>query len=306
MQLPDKYLGFLLIQALCLSEQDIKSLLNYTRGSILTKDIKDYVRKHETKLQVSQVGLEKKTTMSTTGSKASGTYLLNDEESDLEDDEIHALESALRELHDGESQGDLLSGPQEEDGPILEEHEAAEVLSTMLSNQRSFAQSQKAKKAKELGRGYHQNQKGRGKSFSTTTSGRQPFLSGQYRMTIEEVKKVTKCGHCHKVGHWHRECPELNRQGAEKEQHLLEYEEATFCSLLETDPEHFHAEEELTGNQPVEAGSAADANRASSFSVSSSQSQVTDFESAKPMSPYNDRVADGWEVFLEEMESGNR
>ena len=56
MQLPDKYLGFLLIQALCLSEQDIKSLLNYTRGSILTKDIKDYVRKHETKLQVSQVG----------------------------------------------------------------------------------------------------------------------------------------------------------------------------------------------------------------------------------------------------------
>jgi hypothetical protein len=66
-----------------LSEQDIKSLLNYTRGSILTKDIKDYVRKHETKLQVSQVGLEKKTTTSTTGSKASGTYLLKDEESDL-------------------------------------------------------------------------------------------------------------------------------------------------------------------------------------------------------------------------------
>eukprot|EP00435_Cladocopium_sp_Y103_P038110 s2710_g10.t1 len=255
-QLPDKYTGFLLIQALCLSEQEIKAMLNYTRGSILPKDIKDYVRKHETKLQVSQVGVEKKPTTNTTGTKASGHYLLNDEETDVDDEEIHALESALRDLHDGESPGDP-SGPQEGEGPILEEYEAAEVLSTMLSKRRSFAQSQKAKKAKELGRGYHQPPKGRGKSFSTTTSGRQPFRSGQYRMTIEEVKKVTKCGHCHKVGHWHRECPELHRGGTEKGQHLLESEEATFCGLLEVgdpaqspeNPSLTPDEDELTGNQ---------------------------------------------------------
>ena len=51
-------------------------------------------------------------------------------------------------------------------------------------------------------------------------------------MTIEEVKKVTRCGNCHKVGHWHRECPEPPR---EREQNLLETEEAVFCGLLEAD-----------------------------------------------------------------------
>ena len=70
-------------------------------------------------------------------------------------------------------------------------------------------------------------------------------------MTIKEVKKVTKCGHCHKVGHWHRECPELQRVGgAKKEQYLLEFEEATFCGLLEIpeeEPGHPSAEEELNG-----------------------------------------------------------
>ena len=146
----------------------------------MTKDIKDYVRKHEAKLQVSQVGLEKKTSTGMTGGKMSGNYFLNNEESEVEDKEIHALESALRDLQDNESQGDL-SGLEDDDGPILEEHEAAEVLSTMLSKKRSFVQNQKAKKAKELGRGYHQPPKDRGKSFSTMTSGRQPFRSGQYR-----------------------------------------------------------------------------------------------------------------------------
>ena len=86
-----------MIQALGMLEQDIKSMLNYTRGSILTKDIKDYGRKHETKLQVSQVGLGKKTSAGTTDGKASGNYFLNDEESDVEDEEIHG------DLQDNES-----------------------------------------------------------------------------------------------------------------------------------------------------------------------------------------------------------
>lgn len=53
--LPEKYVGFLLINALQLSEHDIKSLLNYSRGSILPGDIREWIRKHETKLQLSQV-----------------------------------------------------------------------------------------------------------------------------------------------------------------------------------------------------------------------------------------------------------
>ena len=90
-QLPDRYTGFLLIQAPCLSQEEITPLLNYTRGSILPQDIKDWVRKHETKLQVSQAGIEKKQP-SSSSTKGGNTYRLNEEETDNEDEEIHALE----------------------------------------------------------------------------------------------------------------------------------------------------------------------------------------------------------------------
>ena len=63
-------------------------------------------------------------------------------------------ESAIREQHDGDQPGDP-SGLQEDDGQVIEEYEVAEILSTMLSRKRNFVQSQQAKKAKELGRGYH-------------------------------------------------------------------------------------------------------------------------------------------------------
>ena len=49
-QLPDKYLGFLLINALALPDQDTKALMAFSRGSILVKDVKEWCRKHEMKL----------------------------------------------------------------------------------------------------------------------------------------------------------------------------------------------------------------------------------------------------------------
>ena len=231
--LPDKYKGFLLVNALTLSETEIKAMLNYTRGSILPVDIKDWIRKHETKLQVSQVGLDSKKTG--TSSRTSTNYFIAEEETDDEDDEVHSLEAALQELHDGEYPGDP-SNVAEDEVQVLEEQEAAEILNTILTKKRSFMQTQKAKKMKELGRGYKPgsfNAKGKGKNtYSSTSTGKMPFRAGQYKMTIEEIKKVTRCGNCHKVGHWHRECPEPPR---EREQHLLETEEAVFCGLLEAD-----------------------------------------------------------------------
>ena len=112
-------------------------------------------------------------------------------------------------------------------------------------------------------------------------------------MTIEEVKKVTKCGHCHKVGRWHREeCPELQRGGgAEKEQHLLEFEEATFCGLLEIpeeEPDHLRAEEELTGGKPSVGSQCSGANTAPDREAVGGSRQATDFEPAMSLSPYND------------------
>ena len=50
--LPSKYEGFLLINGLGLNESEIKHCLNYTRGSTEPKDVRGWIRKHETKLQV--------------------------------------------------------------------------------------------------------------------------------------------------------------------------------------------------------------------------------------------------------------
>ena len=64
-------------------------------------------------------------------------------------------------------------------------------------------------------------------------------------MTIEQLKKVTRCGICHKVGHWHRECPERSNN-APKETHHLETEEAIFCGHLEQSIPEDPAEPDVT------------------------------------------------------------
>ena len=232
--LPTKFVGFLMINALALSETDIKNLLNYTRGSIEPADIREWVRKHETKLQVSQVG----TDLRKDKSKPNSNYLI-EETYDPEEDEINLMEDAIRELR-----GDVEPDPADDDGPedevhTLNEQEAAEILATMVQRKRTFLQSIKEKKSRELGRGY----KGGKGSGSSGSAGRPPAgfpRPGKYNlkgnMTIEEVKKVTRCGNCKRVGHWWKECP--FKDGGEKEAHVLtqesakETEEAYFCGYM--------------------------------------------------------------------------
>ena len=186
--LPDKYTAFLLVNALNITENEIKAMMNYTRGSILPADIKDWIRKHETKLQVAQVGLDSK--KATTGSKSSSNYFIAEDETEDEDEEIHSLEAALQELQGGEYPGDHHI-PVEDEVQVLEEQEAAEILNTILTKKRSFIQTQKAKKGKELGRGYRMNQspsKGKGKNtYTSTSTGKMPFKTGQWQLSQDRT-----------------------------------------------------------------------------------------------------------------------
>ena len=74
----------------------------------------------------------------------------DDEEAlDESDTEINELENYLAELHDGDHGG----GPTEEE--VISEHEAAEILATVIDKKKkSFTQTVKAKKYQELSRGY--------------------------------------------------------------------------------------------------------------------------------------------------------
>ena len=239
--LPDPFVGFLMINALQIPEADIKNLLNYTRGSISPKDVREWVRKHETKLQVSQVGIDPKKVIKTNAT------LYAEEPIDPDEEELHNIEEALRDLQ-GDDGTTSVGDSVEDEAYVLEEHEAAEVLSMMVQKKKTFMQNLQNKKSRELGRGY------RGKPFgassssnSTLTRSTTSLKPGRYhahidgQLTIEELKKITRCGNCKQVGHWWKECPKKK----EKEAHLVtldnppevESEEATFCGLVEIEPQ---------------------------------------------------------------------
>ena len=254
-ELPDKYKGFLMINSLGLDDQEIRSMLNFTRGSIATKDVKDWIRKNATKLLIREVGVDSKT------KKTSSVHYIDqkdDEENNYEseDDTEEILQTALEELQPGGEHGD--PGFPGEGDDVYEEHEMAEILSTMIQQQqkkRTFTQSMRLKKQKELGRGFS---KGYGKGFKGKKSG---------KPTLDALKRVTRCGNCQKIGNWHRECPEPDRRGGkgngaygQKEAMLVEldrdHEEAFFCGFLQpeievAEPERILADENLDG-QPIQ------------------------------------------------------
>ena len=239
--LPDRYLGFLLINALALTDQDIKNLLNFTKGSILPNEIKIWARKSEMKLQASQIGLDKDKKSGGASSKVAATHYIEDAE-DI-DDELYLVEEALNELQGEENFHHEETALEEDD--VLEEHEAAEILNTMLQGQkfqkRTFTQSLKTKKAKELARGFG-NWKDRKPGYAGAQGGQARggnqlqvtgrLRGGNYRMSLDEVKALTRCTKCQQIGHWHKD-PECPKNKPVKETHFLESEEAIFCGLLE-------------------------------------------------------------------------
>ena len=233
-ELPDPYKGFLLINALNLSEQDIKNLMNFTRGSISMKDVKEWVRKHETKLMAKEVGIENVKTRGKANTSSSSTasvhHITADEQGEYED-ENELYEAVLEEL-DGEDEGARPEGdPDGEDEEALDEHEVREVLNTLVQK-RTFSQSMKLKKAKELARGYG-GWKGSGEDKGKPGKGK----------LIDQPKQNSRCAICKRVGHWHRECPDGKGRGKSntKENYYMEKiheaqsEEACFCGYLEED-----------------------------------------------------------------------
>ena len=249
--LPSVYRGFLLINALGLTENDTKALLNYTHGSIEPNEIRTWLRKHETKLQASQLGAEAqgpKAKTSAAATSSSQAHLVEEAtggKNEAEDGEIEELETLLADLAaSGEEEFDDEIGP-------LEEAETAEILSVMLKERKkkTFVQSNQIKKERELSRGY-------GARSSTGHAG--PMKPGVYKLSISELKKRTRCRGCGKLGHWRRECPEAAH--GEKAAHFLEIEledeaDALFCHHLELEDRTSDVEPGNFESEPKRYGS---------------------------------------------------
>ena len=233
--LPPEYLGFLLINALQLNQTDIKLLMNYNQGKLTPKVVKEWTRVNESDLAW------RNTETGTIPKKANAILHLDDDTEDPEDhnedageagEDLEILLNAMEQLEGNEA------GPEPE-LEAFDEDEVKEVLATMVrergkgSGKRNFKAVADAKKAKGLARGYgvHRDPHGR---FGPRgdTDGIRPGNS--YKVSIELLKKRTRCKRCHKLGHWHRECPEKDKPPV-REAHYIEEEneEALFMHYMD-------------------------------------------------------------------------
>jgi hypothetical protein len=220
--LPEEYQGFLLINGLQLTENEARAMLNFTHGCIRPTSVKEWLRKNETKLSAAELGADRK--------KANGVLLtealdeLEDPQQYEVDEEINELEAYLMDYQKSQE-----NDPEE----ILEENEAAEILATVLQQKRSYKQALKLRKEKELSRGYGKGYNG---SFSGGKGRGKPSGSNRYNVSIEEVRKRTRCWNCNQTGHRAAECAQPSkRDNAEGNKvnaaHHLEKFEDTNASL---------------------------------------------------------------------------
>ncbi|CAL1160076.1 unnamed protein product [Cladocopium goreaui] len=202
-RLPQDFLGFLMVNALQLDSERTKLLLNYTKGSLKVSDVKEWLRIHETDLDLSTLGNDKKKSAAyfLDQENAKEIQLMDIPESD-EDMETESSELLLTALADLEDSDNLA----ESNAVTLSEAETKEILLTMVKDHkaksRSYAGAMKAKKNRDLARGFG--------------AGRDGILRpGTYEVSISELKKRTKCNACGQTGHWARECPSKGKKPSE-------------------------------------------------------------------------------------------
>ena len=281
--LPSEYLGFLLTMALQLNQEEVKLLMNFTQGKLSQKDVKEWVRVHETNLD-----LKSAATSSARAKPPAAAYHTEISDSVPEpedigdegpDEQIEVLLNAMQDL--SEDSG----GTNAADEPgSFDEDEAREILSTMVkehAKRRTFAAVNEAKKNKTLARGAgarYQFGKGSGKG------GSKGGFEGSYRVSIEALKKRTRCANCKELGHWRKECPKPSNRAAkpaDKEHgaHLLELgaHEAHFLGF----------EDFLRMKQAINADSGAQTTIGGS---SSSTARPRPSGSASVLSAYKERV----------------
>ncbi|OLP78446.1 hypothetical protein AK812_SmicGene41362 [Symbiodinium microadriaticum] len=211
-ELPQEYLGFLPVMALQVAPDEVKLMMNYTQGKLTQKAVKEWIRVQEADLAWSA---------SQQKPRKAESIMMMDETSEFPEE---------------------IPEPEAVDEENVED-EAKEILATMVREhskggfRRSFKSVNDAKRAKGSARGYgaHRDPSGRFGASKGVGSGKgsENVRTGQsYKISIEALKKKTRCARCHQVGHWHKECPNPAKP---KESYYLENEseEALFLHYLD-------------------------------------------------------------------------
>ncbi|CAE7497148.1 RE1 [Symbiodinium sp. CCMP2592] len=218
--LPQEYLGFLLVMALQVTPDEVKLMMNYTQGKLTQKAVKEWIRVQEADLAWNASGQKpKKVESIMMMDEATESYVETVDEDEPEEENLEVLLNALGDLDNG------VEGESTAASDVFDEEEAKEILATMVKEyskggfRRSFKAVNDAKRAKGLARGY---------GAQKDPSGRFGPAKGQE----PALKKKTRCANCRQIGHWHRECPNPQKP---KDAHYLENgsEEVLFLHYLD-------------------------------------------------------------------------
>ena len=237
-ELPQEYLGFLLVMALQVAPDEVKLMMNYTQGKLTQKAVKEWIRVQEADLAWSASQQKPRKAESIMMIDEASEFPEESLEPEPADEEnVEVLLSALGEL-DENADGESVATTD-----VFDEDEAKEILATMVREhskggpRRSFKAVNDAKRAKGLARGYgaHRDPSGRfgtSKGFGSGKGSDHVRTGQSYKISIEALKKKTRCARCHQVGHWRKECPNPAKP---KENYYVENEseEALFLHYLD-------------------------------------------------------------------------
>ena len=154
-ELPQEYLGFLLVMALQAAPDEVKLMMNYTQGKLTQKAVKEWIRVQEADLAWSASQQKPRKTESIMMMDEASEFPEESPEPEPADEEnVEVLLSALGEL-DENADGESVATTD-----VFDEEEAKEILATMVREhskggfRRSFKAVNDAKRAKGLARGY--------------------------------------------------------------------------------------------------------------------------------------------------------
>ena len=176
LQIPSELKAFMLKEQAGLSRQGVQNL------RVLTAGVPNYdkVRQALKILDTEDESLFK------SGSKTS--YFENSK------DARDYQETDLCEEDDSEEDLNLLTMALEDQD--LDEHEALNFASDWPNKKKTWLENKQLKLARRKDRRHFEDR-----------SSRPAKPGNRRRLSIEQLKKVTRCGNCKQKGHWHEECP---------------------------------------------------------------------------------------------------